>query len=161
MTRSEEHPAAKARPTRRRLRKADYQALGAFRYAIRSFLAFSEAGARKMGLTAQQHQALLAIFAHSGPAPMTIGGLAESLIIKNHSAVGLVERLEKKGLVRRSHSPSDRRRIVLEVTSEAEAKLAIISRNNMGELNRRADTFEELLETLRRLNADGLWAEPS
>jgi DNA-binding MarR family transcriptional regulator len=159
VARTKQQAATKPPAARRRLRKADYQALGAFRYAIRSFLAFSEAGARKLGLTAQQHQALLAIFVHAGDEPMTIGELAESLIIKNHSAVGLVERLEKKGLVRRTQSSRDRRRVVLEVTAEAEAKLAVISRNNMGELNRKAETIEGLLETLRRLSADGLWSE--
>src|SRR5206468_1967639 len=68
----------------------DYRSLGEFRRAIREFLAFSEESARGHGVTAQQHQALLAIKAHDGVEPMSIGELAESLMIKNHSAVGLV-----------------------------------------------------------------------
>lgn len=151
---------AKARRARRRLRTEDYQALGAFRHALRKFMAFSEAGSQKLGLTPQQHQAILAIRAHSGTEAMTIGELAESLLIKNHSAVGLVERLGKRNLVVRSHSERDRRRVVLVITPEAEAILETISRNNLGELNRAADTFVELLSTVRRLDADGLWSDP-
>lgn len=158
MTTATVQRAAKARRPRK-LRTEDYQALGAFRYALRKFLAFSEAGSGKLGLTPQQHQAILAIRAHPGPDPMTIGELAESLLIKNHSAVGLVDRLLKRGLVVRSQSERDRRRIVLAITLQAEAILETISRNNLGELNRSADIMVELLGTVRRLDNDGLWSE--
>ena len=39
----------------------DYEALAAFRYALRRFVAFSETEAKAAGLTPRQHQALLAI----------------------------------------------------------------------------------------------------
>src|ERR1700731_4029451 len=83
------------------LSDAGFKALGGFRLALRKFLAFSEAGSRALGLTAQQHQALLAVRAREGPHAMSIGELAESLLIKNHSAVGLVDRLVKRGLLLR------------------------------------------------------------
>ncbi len=38
---------------------SDYQTLAEFRYLLRQFLTFSESVARRAGLTAQQHQALL------------------------------------------------------------------------------------------------------
>ena len=88
-----------SRRTVPKLTEEDYAALGAFRHALRKFMAFSEAGARAHGLTAQQHQALLAIRTHAGEEPMSIGELAECLLIKNHSAVGLVGRLQDRGLV--------------------------------------------------------------
>jgi len=91
----------------------DYQALGEFRRAIRQFLAFSEEGARAYGLTSQQHQALLAIKAHRGPDPISIGDLAQCLLIKNHSAVELVARLIERDLVSRRDDEADRRRVVL------------------------------------------------
>ncbi|WP_374471649.1 MarR family winged helix-turn-helix transcriptional regulator [Phenylobacterium sp.] len=153
--------APPARVRRRRLTAADYQALGAFRYALRRFLAFSEAGAKALDLTPQQHQALLAIRAHTGPDPMSIGDLAECLLIKNHSAVGLVARLVDRGLVVRRASAEDRRRILLHLTPAAEGKLETISRNNLGELNRASDIFRELLGTLRQLHADGVWTDPA
>ncbi|WP_293676373.1 helix-turn-helix domain-containing protein, partial [uncultured Phenylobacterium sp.] len=88
------YPApAPQRRARRRLSPGDYQALGAFRQALRRFLAFSESGARTLGLTPQQHQALLAVRAHPGPGAISVGELARALLIKNHSALGLVDRL--------------------------------------------------------------------
>ena len=95
------------------LTDADYRALGDFRQAIRQFLAFSEEGAKAHGLTSQQHQALLAIKAHPGPEPMSIGELARSLLIKNHSAVELVARLVERDLVARRDADADRRRVIL------------------------------------------------
>src|ERR1700761_4059866 len=66
---------------------ADYRALAEFRFALRQFLDFSGEAARGVGLTPQQHQALLAIKAAAltaeggGAAPMTVGGLAERLLL--------------------------------------------------------------------------------
>ncbi len=39
----------------------DYETLAAFRYELRRFLHFSEQVAKSVGLTPQQHQALLAL----------------------------------------------------------------------------------------------------
>ena len=41
--------------------KSQYETLAAFRYALRRFIHFSEEAAQAAGITAQQHQALLAI----------------------------------------------------------------------------------------------------
>ncbi|HEX3700361.1 MAG TPA: MarR family transcriptional regulator [Phenylobacterium sp.] len=135
-----------------RLTIDDYVALGVFRTALRRFQAFSEAGARAEGLTSQQHQALLAIRAHPGPEPMSIGELAECLMIKNHSAVGLVSRLQARDLVRRRVSAGDRRRVLLAITPQAERSLATISRGNLAELKSSADAIRQLLEALQRLD---------
>ncbi|HQF71242.1 MAG TPA: MarR family transcriptional regulator, partial [Promineifilum sp.] len=53
----------------------EYIALAAFRYELRQFLRFSETAAETVGLTPQQHQALLAIRGFPGPGEMTVGGL--------------------------------------------------------------------------------------
>lgn len=153
--------SAAKRASRRRLNLEDYRALAAYRLALRRFLAFSEAGALRQDLTAQQHQALLAIRAHLGPEPMSVGELAECLLIKNHSAVGLVARLQERGLVVRAPSDSDRRRVVLTLTKEAESKLEIISRDNFGELKRSAFEIADLLETIARLEQRGAWSTPA
>jgi DNA-binding MarR family transcriptional regulator len=137
------------------LGQEDYQALGAFRDALRRFLRFSEAGAQSIGLTPQQHQALLAIRAWHGTEPMSVGQLAEKLLIKNHSAVGLVARLQERGLVTRETSPDDRRRVLLRLTPSAEDQLENISRNNLRELKSNAAVFNDLLATLQRLEERG------
>jgi DNA-binding MarR family transcriptional regulator len=133
----------------------DYQALGAFREALRRFLAFSEAGAEELGLTAQQHQALLAIKAFTGDEPMTVGQLANSLEIKSNSAVGLVKRLEDRRLVTREASTHDRRRALLRLTPAAEQSLEQISLKNLAQLKSSAAVFTELLATLHGLEDHG------
>jgi len=132
------------------LTQEDYRALGEFRRAIRQFLAFSEQGARDHGLTAQQHQALLAIKAHPGPDPISIGDLADSLLIKNHSAVELVARLVERDLAARRDSAADRRRVVLELRPRGAAILETISRRNLGRLSQGADILADIIEAARR-----------
>lgn len=136
---------------RKHLTLADYRALGAFRHALRKFLAFSEAGAKAQGLTTQQHQALLAIKTHDGREAMSVSELADCLLVKNHSALGLVERLEERGLIERRTSERDRRRVLLHLTKPAERVLATISRNNLGKLKSTMPVFTDLLHALEHL----------
>ena len=128
-----------------------YRAMGEFRRAMREFLAFSEEGARAHGLTSQQHQALLAIKAHEGPEPMTISELAGCLLIKTHSAVGLVGRLVERGLVERRPSAKDRRRVQLVLRPPAEQALDAISRANLEQLAGVARNLRDLLSATRDL----------
>jgi DNA-binding MarR family transcriptional regulator len=123
----------------------DYATLADFRHILRQFLSFSENRAVEEGLTAQQHQALLAIRgAESGRA--TIGYVAERLILKPHSASGLVERLEALGLLERSSSAADRRQILLTLTAKAEAILARLSATHREEIRRIRPLLNELLQ---------------
>ena len=133
------------------LEAADYQSLGEFRRAIRDFLAFSEESAREQGVTAQQHQALLAIRAHVGSEAMSIGELADCLLIKNHSAVGLVARLVERGLVKRHASESDRRRVLLTLEPRGDEVLLRISHNNLRKLTVTARSLRRVLSMLRKL----------
>lgn len=130
------HPP-KVKPAKRGpIRDADYKALADFRYALRRFLVFSEKAARAAGLTAQQHQALLAIKGHASGGPVTIGDLAERLLIRHNSAVELVNRLVVAGWLRKATGEEDRRRVVLVLTGEAEAVLDALSANHLDELRR-------------------------
>src|SRR5919106_6259672 len=85
----------------------EYRRLAAFRYALRSFLRFSESAAQEMGLTAQHYQAMLALRA-SPARRLTINDLAQQLLIRHNSAVGLVDRLSRHKLAARQPSPLDR-----------------------------------------------------
>lgn len=114
--------------------KADYEALHAFRHALRRFLHFSEEGARTAGLTPQQHQLMLAVKGQRGRDWATISDLAESLQIRHHAAVGLVDRCERAGLVARSQDPLDRRQVRVSLTEKGEAVLATLSARNLQEL---------------------------
>jgi DNA-binding MarR family transcriptional regulator len=82
---------------------------------------------------------------------MSIGELADSLLIKNHSAVGLVARLVERGLVRRSASEADRRRVLLTLEPRGDEVLARISQNNIGKLAGAAKSLRRVLSTLKKL----------
>lgn len=129
------------------LSDADYAALAAFRYALRKFQAFSEAHAALAGLTPQQHQVLLAIRA-TEPDQATVGFVAERLILKPHSATGLIDRLEDLGLVIRKTSAQDRRRTVLHLTEQAHAILAELSAVHREEIRGLHTYLSEILTPL-------------
>lgn len=126
---------------------ADYAALAAFRHAIRRFQAFSEARAIEVGLTPQQHQALLAIRG-AGPEQATVGYVAERLILKPHSATGLVNRLEALELIAREPSPDDRRRALLRLTPKAFEMLKALSAIHREEIQRLRPVFADIFDRL-------------
>jgi DNA-binding MarR family transcriptional regulator len=131
------------------LKRADYEALAAFRHSLRRFHAFSEANARKGGLTPQQHQALLSIKAgYKGRETINVGELAAHLMIEKHSAAELVDRLETAGLVKRSKSKDDGRVVMLAVTPKGEKLLAVMSQDNLRELRMAAPIVTALVKRL-------------
>jgi DNA-binding MarR family transcriptional regulator len=133
-----------------RLGASDYRLLSEFRYLLRCFLEFSETAAVKAGLTARQHQALLAIKGAPEGTTATVGYLAERLRIQHNSAVELTDRLEEAGLIRRVPDAEDRRRVRLELTDLAEKQLRHLSESHLAELDRMRPA---LLEILHRTEA--------
>lgn len=131
------------------LKRAEYEALAAFRHSLRRFLAFSEQNARSVGLTPQQHQALLSIKAGYGNRhSINVGELAAHLLIEKHSAAELVDRLEDAGLVKRGKSKADRRVVMLTVTAKGEKLLGALSKNNLNELRMAAPVVAALVKRL-------------
>jgi len=126
--------------------QADYEALSEFRYLIRSFLQFSQTAAQAAGLPPRQHQALLAIRGFAAGRAVAIGDLAERLGVKHNSAVELVDRLAKAGLVVRQPDEKDQRRVLLQLTALAEDKLAGLSVAHLDELERLEPTLRRVLE---------------
>lgn len=116
------------------LSREQYVAIAAFRNQLRRFLSFSEAAAAAAGLPTQQHQALLAIAGHAGAEPPTVGCLAEQLIIAPHTAAELVSRMAKSGLVTKTASKTDRRRLELALTPKAATLLAGLTEAHVREL---------------------------
>lgn len=129
---------------------AEYRLLAGFRHALRRFLRFSEAAAAEQGLTPQQHQALLAIRGAGTGGRLAVGGLAEQLQLRPHSAAGLASRLEAQGLVRREPGANDARLVLLALTPQAEAVLELLSQAHRRELERMAPTLRALLAMLER-----------
>jgi DNA-binding MarR family transcriptional regulator len=128
----------------------EYEMLASFRHALRRFLSFSEEAARVVGLTPQQHQALLAIKGFRG-GELTIGDLAEALQIKHHSAVGLVDRLVDQGLAARVQAAGDRRQVLVTLTTHGLDLLAELTSAHRRELRR---VGPELRALLTRLTED-------
>ncbi len=127
------------------LSKADFEALAAFRHALRRFAAFSAEAARAAHLTPQQHQALLAIKGAPGRATLSVGEIAANLLIRPHSAVELVDRLAELGLVARQPDPADSRRVQVALTGRSETLLDDLSVAHLRELQAIRPTLLDLL----------------
>jgi DNA-binding MarR family transcriptional regulator len=115
---------------------ADYQTLARFRRDLREFLHFSEAAARAAGLTPAQHQLLLAVKGTETGDPPTIREVADSLKLRHHSTVELVDRAAAAGLLERRADPEDARRQRLVLTRQGEQKLAGLSALHRDEVRR-------------------------
>ena len=132
----------------RPLAQSHYEKLAAFRHALRRFQRFREDAARAAGLAPQQHQALLAIKGSPGRDFASVGELAERLQLRHHSAVGLIDRLNRRQLVRRSPSAADRRRQEVRLTARGEALLARLSAAHLRELRQLGPELQRLLKAV-------------
>lgn len=127
------------------LTATDYRTLAEFRYLLRRYLSFSKGAAEEAGLTMQQHQALLAIKAGEG---LTVGKLAENLLLRHNSAVGLADRLVRAGYIRRTADEKDRRRVTLGLTDAGEEKLAGLATAHREELRQLTPALRALFSKL-------------
>jgi DNA-binding MarR family transcriptional regulator len=128
------------------LTEADYARLLVFRDGLRSFLRWSEAQARAVGLTASQHQLLLAVRGHAGSPSIT--DLADHLLLRHHSAVELVDRAATNGLVVRFDDPEDQRVTRVRLTQTGAAKIERLSAAHLEELSRVRSSFSALWDDL-------------
>jgi DNA-binding MarR family transcriptional regulator len=120
------------------LSDAVYARLLASRTGLRRFERWSEQQARAAGLTPAQHQLLLAIRGHDDLRGPTIGEVADYLLLRHHSAVGLVDRADSAGLLRRSRDKDDHRVVRLQLTRKGDARLEALSALHLEELSRLA-----------------------
>jgi len=116
--------------------KEDYVVLATFRKSLRRFLRFVEVGALEAGITPQQHQVLLAIKGQPDRDYASITELADSLQLKHHAMVGLVDRCQAAGLVERSADFNDRRCVRVMLTAKGDEILTLLTQRNVGELRK-------------------------
>ena len=128
----------------------DYAQLATFRHALRRFLRFSELAAARAGLTGQHYQAMLVVRACPDESRVSISDLAEQLLIKHNSAVGLVDRLVEEGLIARETSTSDRRKVELRLTPRGRKVLARLAAMHRGELQRLGPVLKRFFAQLSR-----------
>jgi DNA-binding MarR family transcriptional regulator len=132
------------------LSNAQYMRLLTFRTGLRRFLHWSEQEAKAAGLTAAQHQLLLAIRGHDDARGPTVGDVADSLLLRHHSAVGLVDRAEAAGLVTRRPDAANLSAVRLQLTPEGARRLDALSELHLEELEHLAPTMHALWAALER-----------
>jgi DNA-binding MarR family transcriptional regulator len=126
----------------------DYERLLEFRIGLRRFLHWSEEQAVALGLSASQHQLLLAVRGHRDQRGPTIGEVAEALLLRHHSVVGLVDRAEDAGLVRRITDPDDHRVVRVRPTPLGSRRLRQLSERHLEELHRLRPLLEPIWDDL-------------
>jgi DNA-binding MarR family transcriptional regulator len=119
--------------------------LAEFRYELRRFLLFSESAALEAGLQPQQHQLLLQVAGAPENTAVTIAYAAERLGLKHNSAVELVDRSEREGLLERTVDVDDKRRAILRVTRKGRLVLGRLAGNHAKELNELAPRLTKAL----------------
>jgi DNA-binding MarR family transcriptional regulator len=114
----------------------DYRTLLQFRTELRRFLHWSEQQARDAGLSPAQHQLLLAVRGHPDAKGPTVNEVAEHLVLRQNSAVELIDRAEAAGYVNRVPDPSDRRIVHIRLTPAARGRLTRLAKAHLEELRR-------------------------
>ncbi len=127
------------------LELADFQALLAFRTALRRFNRWSEEQAKAVGLTHMQHQLLLAVKGFEGDHPPAIGDVAESLLLRHHSTVELVNRAQAGGFIERHRDTEDGRVVRLTLTAAGEECLQRLTALHIAELGQLAPLLAHLV----------------
>ncbi len=97
---------------------------------------FHGAMADKLGLGATEEKTL---FLLSGRGSLTAGEIATATGLSTASVTGLIDRLERKGFVRRVRDTEDRRRVIVELDQERFAELVRLF-DSLG------NTFSSLLD---------------
>jgi DNA-binding MarR family transcriptional regulator len=129
---------------------SDFRALSEFRYQIRRYLAFSDAAAEAEGLPSRQYQLLLSVKGLPEGIEPTIRNLAERLDVRHHSAVELVDRLEKRGFVKRERSKTHRSFVFVRVTKEGEKVLKRLVASRKADLATAGPILVKTLTTLTK-----------
>jgi DNA-binding MarR family transcriptional regulator len=136
----------------KKISSAEFRALAELRYRIRLFLKEGDAAARVAGLEPQQYLMLLAIRGLAPEVQPKIQTFAERLALKHHSAVELVDRLERRGFVRRTRSKEDRRQVLVSLLPRGEKLLERVVQQRIGELRA---SGRELVKAIDALLRDG------
>ena len=125
------------------------KSLAEFRFQMRKFLSFSEMASERCGIPAQQYQLMQVIAAMPEGQQASITYLAERMILRHNSAVELVDRAERAGLVHRESDPTDLRRSLVNLSPEGERILEQLVEEHLRELVPRCDHLIRALQDLR------------
>ncbi len=127
-----------------------YRELAEFRRQIRRFVHFSELKAREHGIEPQQHQLLLAVHGLPEGVNPTIGEIASRLFIQHHSAVELVNRLERTGAISRQVADHDQREVWVRLTRAGRVILRKLAQAHRMELEKSGPELARALNSVLR-----------
>jgi DNA-binding MarR family transcriptional regulator len=131
-----------------------YRALAELRYRIRRFLRDGDFVARAAGLEPQQYLLLLELRGLLQGDEATIRTLADRVVLKHHSTVDPIDRLERHGYVCRRRGRDDRRLVMVSLLPRGERVLEGVARHRIGELRSNGrqlvDAINQLLEHTRQ-----------
>jgi DNA-binding MarR family transcriptional regulator len=122
--------------------------LAEFRFQLRKFLRFSETASEGVSISAQQYQLLQVVAAAPDERGATISYLAERMILRHNSAVELVDRAVRAGLVRRESDEDDLRRSLVLLTPEGSRLLEVLVVEHLGELEAHGHEMMAAMEAL-------------
>lgn len=128
------------------LSEIEYEALANLRYRIRKFRQFSGKAAKKLGLTRQQHQALLAIKGLGIGGRMSLSDLGDRLFMTAAETAELAASLQEAGHVK--IDAKQKRRPTVMLTGQAEELLHRLTPAHLYEIREMAP---ELMQALRML----------
>jgi DNA-binding MarR family transcriptional regulator len=132
--------------------RSKLKSLAEFRFQMRKFLSFSEVASERCGIPAQQYQLMQVIAAMPEDRQASITHIAERMILRHNSAVELVDRAERAGLVKRETDPMDMRRSLVSLTVEGNEILQRLVIEHISELSPKC---EHLIQALRDLQVEG------
>ena len=92
----------------------------------------------------------MAIKGHRGPEPPAIRNLADYLMLQSHSAVGLVDRAETVGVVRRQQDEKDARVVRVYLTDKGQQLVEDLTTAHLAELYSLAEALNDLLQVTRQ-----------
>ena len=134
------------------IKSAEYRALAELRYHIRRYLECSDSAARAAGLEPRQYQLLLALKGLAAGTDPTIGNLAENLQIRHHSAVELVDRAERNGLVKRQRTDANRSVVLVGLTKKGDELIANAVAARLEEMRVAGPVLVDALKRLIKTN---------
>src|SRR4051794_8368875 len=100
------------------MQDADYERPAAPRPSIPVYPGWAEQRAREHGMTPAQVQLALAVRTHRGGAGPTLTDLADTLLLRHHSVVGLVDRAAHAGFVERVRDADHPSRVHVRLTPD-------------------------------------------
>jgi len=122
--------------------------LAEFRFQLRKFLRFSEIASEAAGISVQQYQMLQVIAAMPEGQGASISYLAERMILRHNSAVELVDRAVRAGMVRRESDDEDLRRSIVKLMPEGEKVIEQLIPLHLAEIDLRGRDIIAALEVV-------------